>query len=401
MPGSPLVQSLGGTQKFRPALKGECNWVQYFLDDFDAPEILQEEKARRLAYSMSPTQLAQRRAYSRSGVMISEEKASVRVPRVERMGALVDGEWGRVGVPIDKIVLAICFTLWLLGKGLVKVRTLLMVLGRLVCIFEFRRPLLGVLNAVWTCGGGSTDKLEVLTNYMISELLVSCCLSPLAFSDLRTSIDGLVTCSDASMSGGGACASSGISEAADRFLNSDDHDSFRSLGAMRSSEEWPLKDLDASCHCYLALLSGLHPPHYRPRVLVVGLFDGIAGLLVAVTRLPVLVIGFVTSEIDSAARRLVRKRWPGVIELGSITAITPDQINRLAGTFSAAVDLVIIGAGSPCQDLSGLLAGGLGLEGPRSKLFFEIPRVVSLFKEAFQCAVHYFVENVFSMTPEN
>ena len=254
---------------------------------------------------------------------------------------------------------------------------------------------------IWTCAGRAPDQLEVLSNMMISELLVGCCLCPLAFSDLRASVDGVVTCSDASMMGGGACASSCITEGAERFLASGGEDSFRSLGAMRSSEEWPLAELDVSSLSYAPLLKTLAAPFFRPRVLVVGLFDGIAGLLVSVSRLPVLVIGFVTSEIDSAAKRLVRKRWPGVIELGSICDISGDKISRLAGTYAAAVDLVLIGAGSPCQDLSALLAGGLGLEGPRSKLFFEIPRVVDLFKTHFNCPVHYFVENVFSMTPEN
>jgi len=160
---------------------------------------------------------------------------------------------------------------------------------------------------IWTCAGRAPDQLEVLSNMMISELLVGCCLCPLAFSDLRASVDGVVTCSDASMMGGGACASSCITEGAERFLASGGEDSFRSLGAMRSSEEWPLAELDVSSLSYAPLLKTLAAPFFRPRVLVVGLFDGIAGLLVSVSRLPVLVIGFVTSEIDSAAKRLVRK----------------------------------------------------------------------------------------------
>ena len=376
-----------------------CRWVQYYLDDFDTPEVVVSYAAPLLLGTIPPWQQRQRQAYRGRGVRWAEEKSTHRQLMVERMGAVVDGEWGRVSVSSEKMVVAICFVLWLLAKVYIRGRSLLMVLGRLVRIFEFRRPLLGTLNFVWKLGP-STGFCR-LSDVMVSELLVACCLVPLAFSDLRAKIDGMVTCSDASMAGGGTCSSSGLKTEAHRFLRTDkEGDSFRPLGAMGLGDEWPRVDLDVSCKS-LSSLGQLRAPSYKFRILVVGLFDGIAGLLVAVSRLPVVVLGFATSEIDSAARKLVRKRWPGVIELGDICLISHLAIEKLASTYNAVIDAVIIAAGSPCQDLSALLSGGKGLQGERSRLFFEIPKVIKLFQQYFTVPVHYFVENVWSMTPDN
>ena len=397
--GFPSECEFRRDQKLPIKYNQPCRWVQYYLDDFDCPEIVSCSDAPQLINSIPPWQHQQRMAYKRKGVRWAEEKSTHRQVIVERMGAVVDGEWGRVGVSVEKIIVAVYFVLWLLAKVYIRSRSLLMVLGRLVRVFEFRRPLLGTLNVIWAVV--NKTGLVRLSDLQVSEMLVACCLVPLAFTDLRAKIDGLVTCSDASMTGGGSCCSSGISDSALRFLRTDtEGDSFRPMGAMGLSDEWPRKELDRSCANLNHLLS-LPSPSYKKRVLVVGLFDGIGGLLVSVSRLPVVILGFVTSEIDSMARRLVRKRWPGVIELGDISKITREAIERLAATYNAVIDAVIVAAGSPCQDLSALLHGGKGLQGSRSKLFFEIPKVIALFKECFTVPVDYFVENVFSMTADN
>ena len=46
------------------------------------------------------------------------------------------------------------------------------------------------------------------------------------------------------------------------------------------------------------------------------LFDGIAALMCGLGRL--------NCEIDKNCKRLVRKRWPGVLELGDITSVNYD-----------------------------------------------------------------------------
>eukprot|EP00438_Fugacium_kawagutii_P036537 Skav228171 [mRNA] locus=scaffold1728:18157:20618:+ [translate_table: standard] len=138
-----------------------------------------------------------------------------------------------------------------------------------------------------------------------------------------------------------------------------------------------------------------------PRIFVLSLFDGISALMVALGRLPCQVIAFAASEIDADCKRLVRKRWPGVMELGSILSIDHKTIDFLYLCVGNQCDLVLVAGGSPCQDLSALLAGGQGLQGDRSGLFFEIPRIVALLRSRFTCRVEVLVENVFSMTSDN
>ena len=125
----------------------------------------------------------------------------------------------------------------------------------------------------------------------------------------------------------------------------------------------------------------------QPRVLLIGLFEGIGGLVASVTRLPVVVISFASAEIDREARRLLRKRWPGLIEMGSVTEIDEAAVRRLASIFAPLVDFVLIAGGSPCQDLSSLNAAGEGLQGSRSSLFFEIPRIFELFSRHFAAKI--------------
>ena len=151
----------------------------------------------------------QRASYVSNGVAWSCEKAQVRQLLVERMGALVDGSWGRISGPLDKCCQCVHFALWVLQQPVVHVKVVLMLLGRLSRLFEFRRPLLGVLNEVWLAGRWSA--LGRLNNDMMGEVLVASMLMPLAFTDIRANIDGRVTCSDASMTGGGVCVSTGLS----------------------------------------------------------------------------------------------------------------------------------------------------------------------------------------------
>ena len=121
----------------------------------------------------------------------------------------------------------------------------------------------------------------------------------------------------------------------------------------------------------------------------------------ALCRLDCQVIGFASSEVDVECKRLVRRRWPGVIELGDIKGVSRATIEALSKSLGYQVDLVLAGGGSPCQDLSSLLANRQGLSGERSKLFYAMPRIFQHLRECFSCPVFTFVENVQSMSDEN
>ena len=223
------------------------------------------------------------------------------------MGATVDGLQGTISVPKEKAFIACIMILYLLSCVLVHLRSLQSALGRLIRVFEFRRPLFGVLNDIWQFG--QSKIVSKFTESQTSELLIALCLTPLAISDLRTQVSGLVTCSDASEKGGGVCKSSGLSPLGFEILTKiQTQNTPLSMGDPSAAQLDAVTD--AKKHKIAVQVIN------KPRVLVISLFDGIGGLLAAVSRLPIVVVGFAASEIDSACKRLVKKRWPGVIELG-------------------------------------------------------------------------------------
>ena len=122
-----------------------AQWAQYYLDYFDAPEAASSQEAGPLVDTLSDTMLQQLVAYANVGAEVATDKLVLRETQVARMGAFVDGEWGRVSDALPMIWCAMHFALWLLSQRVVYPRTMLMLLGRLVRCFEFRRPLLGLL----------------------------------------------------------------------------------------------------------------------------------------------------------------------------------------------------------------------------------------------------------------
>lgn len=126
-------------------------------------------------------------------------------------------------------------------------------------------------------------------------------------------------------------------------------------------------------------------------VLSIGLFDGIAALRVALECVGVRVIGHVSVEPVAAAQRVVESHYPGVIGVDSVVVFT------WACRFSQCA-LVLIGAGPPCQGVSGPNVDRKGaLRDERSSLFSHVPRIRSLVQRAFPwAAVHTLMESVSS-----
>ena len=114
---------------------------------------------------------------------------------------------------------------------------------------------------------------------MIEELLIAVALLPLAHTDLRARIDGIVTVSDASEGGGGACVSCGLADA-----------------------KSGLEVVSTSLAAKGFLVPGAKS-FKSVKVLIISLCDGIGGIRVALEKLGVQVVGFVTSEISRAAGR--------------------------------------------------------------------------------------------------
>jgi site-specific DNA-cytosine methylase len=182
--------------------------------------------------------------------------------------------------------------------------------------------------------------------------------------NLRTPFLAKVSCSDASLSGGGVCVSRGLSEA----------------GHVASSGF----ELERPC------LPGAEG------IILISLFDGIGGARRALDVLGMAVCCYICSEIDPEAMRVVTAAWPEAEHWGNVSDITEDWIRRLSLRFPRAVLVLVIG-GSPCQQLTGLNADRSGLAGKKTQLFHHVGRIFNLFKKIFCFAtVHRLLENVAS-----
>ena len=114
---------------------------------------------------------------------------------------------------------------------------------------------------------------------------------------------------------------------------------------------------------------------------VLSLFDGISCFRVALGDRKV---EYLASEIDKNAIKVSNKNFPDIQHLGSVC-----DVSGVTG-----VDILV--GGSPCTDLSIARKGRKGLEGNRSKLFYEYVRIWR------ECKPKWFIlENVASMSEKD
>ena len=133
-------------------------------------------------------------------------------------------------------------------------------------------------------------------------------------------------------------------------------------------------------------------------ILDVSLFDGIGALRVAVDSLQVPVAGYVSAEISPEARRVVESWFPEVIAIEDVQSIDEQEVISWCLRFPG-VCAVLLGAGPPCQGVSGLNSDRRGaLRDVRSCLFSHVPRIEGMIKRHFTwCPTYTLIENVASM----
>lgn len=121
---------------------------------------------------------------------------------------------------------------------------------------------------------------------------------------------------------------------------------------------------------------------------VLSLFDGISCGRVALERVGIKVENYYASEIDKYAIAISQNNYPDIIQLGDITKIANDDLDKLG-----KIDMVI--GGSPCQDLSNYKYDRgevTGLNGEKSGLFYDFIRILKYVKPKY-----FLLENVASM----
>ena len=112
---------------------------------------------------------------------------------------------------------------------------------------------------------------------------------------------------------------------------------------------------------------------------VLSLFDGISCGQLALQRAGINVDKYYASEIKDIAIRVTQANFPATIQLGDVRKIDLDKLQN--------IDLLI--GGSPCQNLSIAQAGRTGLQGDKSKLFWEYVRVLKYIQPKY-----FLLENV-------
>ena len=112
---------------------------------------------------------------------------------------------------------------------------------------------------------------------------------------------------------------------------------------------------------------------------VLSLFDGMSCGQIALNRLGIQYDNYFACEIKKTAMQVTQHNYPNTIQLGDVTKLEVKNLPR--------IDLLI--GGSPCQDFSILKTTGKGLEGDKSKLFYEYLRLKNELNPKF-----FLLENV-------
>lgn len=351
------------------------NLYRIYLDNYDQLEKTDANLASVVAGRPSDETLAIRQAYETMGLPRHPKKSVVRALRAEVQWAWVMGDVGIAIPKPDKIWQYVMLAMELLSRGRSTLRELQVVIGGLVYVATFRRPLLCALNGVWPFMESLKRYPPVVAlelPYQVQlELIRFLALVPLAQMNFRTSIQEHVSASDASTVGGGVCISRGLTPF-----------------GLRASQTTVRGEV-AEAHDAIQILS-------------VGLFDGISALRVACDLLQLPMAGHISIEIDKHGQRVVESYFPDAVLHNDVTTISEELVQSWALQFGNA-GLVLIGAGLPCQGVSNLNCDRRGaLRDHRSCLFAEIPRIVCLFKKYFPWAqVHELIESVASMSEED
>ena len=346
-----------------------------YLDNFDELERVDRRTAELIRGTPSEVVQVLRETYLEMGLPRHPKKGVQRELKAEVQGAWIDGELGIVSAKPSKIAKYVALGLELLGRGKASQRELQVVGGGFVYISMFKRPLLCGLNQIWQMiveleTVGSNVRVW-LRREVMCEIIRFIGLIPLAFMNLRAYYDEMVSVSDASTSGGGFCASRGMTPFG--------------LAASMSN-----------------VRGDLHEELGFPPVLSIGLFDGIGALRVALDCLGIPLSGHISVETNPEAHRVVEAFFPETLWIQDVAKIDEEMVKEWSLTFSN-VGLIIVGSGPPCQGVSGLNWDRKGaLKDCRSALFKHVPRVVGLLRRAFPWAqVHHLTESVASMDSED
>ena len=285
-----------------PDLELESSAWSLYLDDTSLLEVMRGRVAQDMAGRPAPEQERLRLAYQHWGIPVSLEKALIREPVAEKLGAVLDGERGLLRASTKRALDNLSLLTWVLRQGRVPRKALQILCGKEVHTLQFRRPLFCIYDQVWKdiAFQGAMVSPSALT---VEELLMGGALQPLRFTDLRARLNEVVTASDACETGGGAVYGGKVSMQGIRDA----------LAAGQFMDEVPEgADID------------------EPQTVVVfDFFAGIGGLSQALELAGVRPARLIVVEQDAECRRLNLTRWPGSEAWTDIRKVTKGMLEKV------------------------------------------------------------------------
>ena len=312
-----------------PSLEESPAWAIY-LDDTTILEKVSKEVARSLEGLPPDEQLRLRRAYEWWGIPTNAGKALERSRCAESLGALLDGEKGLLRVTTKRSLDLMSLGAWLRQKGSFATTALQVYAGKAVHILQFRRCLFSVMQEIFSSIAHSKDRVSATTS-LYDEMMVLESLLPLVMTHLKAGIDPVVTASDASEAGGGACYASRLSRLGEEELE-------KLMEEEQKQGEPPSSDFR----------------DVPQKIIVIDLFAGIGGLERALELAEVKPWFTVAVEADSDCRRCLKRRFPGMEFCTDIRKVDKEMVQRWLRSVHDANGVIVGGVvparGSPgCQ----------------------------------------------------
>lgn len=335
-------------------------WWQVYLDNFMAGESTTGNRGivNEILHLDAMT------AWDEAGILTAKDKQVLSQESVIELGVRFEGSLKLLGASPERILKTIWASFHLFWAKRWSRREAQVVLGRWIFILQYRRAAMGCLARAWEATETFQPKpaqVEILKK----EITMLICLAPLLQTDLTMRYDDVVTCSDASESGGAVARSTGLTWSGRSFVH---------RGLRQNMEAIPAPILVISC------------------------FNGVGGCFRIYDILGVKPLGLVSIEICREANRVTRSTWPHVEELHDINNIGREEVLRWANDFARAREVHFWG-GFPCVHLSSVRAYRRNLEGEGSNLFGKLLELLGLVQEIFStfAVVKFCVENVASM----
>ncbi len=352
-------------------------WSLY-IDDSTILDILKKgfDELKRQnedqAGTPSKVQLKARERYQEWDIPYSKRKSIEQELEAKRLGALFDGQAGRLGCATQRGLDVLGLGWHIVAKKRVAKKMMQAFLGKDCHIMQWRRPLMAIYDEAWQSVIPEKHQLT-LTRGCCSEILVALGCRPLMYSSWRAKLSPVTTCSDASETGGGICSSQGLT------VNGE-ITALRLLGVDWLADQMPQQPDSPSMQAFMTI----------------DWFAGMGGLEQSLQLLGLHPRLQVFCENSGPALRVLRSHWPGGIFWNDILRVTQEDIEK-AMDRAGDVKGIIQAGGSPCQGLSQLSSERKHFADERSSLFFKFVELLETTERAAKKRAWWFLtlaENV-------